>query len=172
MREFKRFARALAVFFAVIALIIVAGLWFFDAIGVSRPSHENLTAYFQTHRAAFEQLKNLALTNEGKVGILIETDDLDEQPFDVTRRRKYAEGLKQISRCALIGADKFEIKFICSGGGFSAISREWAKGVAFLPDGPRHVGEVVKSLDSITAQDDEFLKSIGGGWYLFYEDID
>jgi hypothetical protein len=66
-----------------------------------------------------------------------------------------------------IGIDRFQINFICSGGGFT-ISPSWMKGITYLPQGPDRIGDVVENLDAQKSRYGVWLKPIEGNWFLIY----
>lgn len=157
----------------VVCLIAVGAIlfWVIDPLYLKAPKDRELIKVFQDHRAAFEQLRQMA--TEDSVGYLTESD-LDTRLSD-TRRQKYKSLLSEIRPSLTVTADKGLVRFIfASGGGLLAIGPGWLKGIEYAPGSTAREGGILENLDqpASLAWGDVYLRQIEPNWFIIVQKID
>ena len=157
----------------VVCFIAVGALlfWVVDPLYLKAPKDRELIKVFQDHRAAFEQLRQMA--TEDSVSYLTESD-LDARLSDM-RRQKYKSLLSEIRPSLTVTTYKQSVRFIfASGGGLLAIGPGWLKGIEYLPGGTDREGVVLENLDqpASLATGDVYLRQIEPNWFVFVQKTD
>lgn len=153
----------------VVCLIAVGAIlfWVIDPLYLKAPKDRELIKVFQDHRAAFEQLRQMA--TEDSVGYLTESD-LDTRLSD-TRRQKYKSLLSEIRPSLTVTADKGLVRFIfASGGGLLAIGPGWLKGIEYSTDRKA----TMENLDQLAslATGGVYLRQIEPKWFIVFQKTD
>ena len=118
--------------------------WLADPLYLKAPKDRELIKVFQDHRAAFEQLRQMA--TEDSMGIFSESD-LDAGLGD-KRRQEYKSLLSEIRPGVLVAKDyDGRTRFIFAEGALLAIGPEWIKGIEYVPGSTAREGDVLKNLD-------------------------
>jgi hypothetical protein len=166
----SRLAKFSLLVIAVFAAIGGFLFWLADPLYLKAPTDEQLSRVFQTKRAAFEQLRQMAIEDSITY---VSASDLDSRLSD-DRKREYANRLSAINSGLIVTTDAQTVRFIFVVGGLSAIGSEWLKGIEYLPGGTDRAGVVVESLDrpDSLATGQVYLRQIDGDWYLFLQKTD
>jgi hypothetical protein len=90
------------------------------------------------------------------------------------RRNEYLKLFSDIGSGVDVRADYNGIvRFIYAGGGLSAISGGWLKGIEYVPVGIKYGAKVLPDLDKSSAlPDGVYLRPIEPGWYVVYQKTD
>jgi hypothetical protein len=174
--DFQRAGRTLflAAFGLALACCAVVALpfWMADPLRLSAPSDQTLIATFHDHRAAFEQLRQMAI------------EDAQHGPFNPfvekklpdSRRQKYRDLQYEIHVDNDVGAAGSDdtVRFEFSWGGLSAIGSEWRKGIEYIPGNKmEHAEELLPSLDKPSALPyGMYTREIEPNWFIYYDYID
>lgn len=161
---------ALGVFVCFIAVGATL-FWLADPLYLRAPKDRELIKVFQDHRAAFEQLQQMAV--EDSIWDLNEAH-LDAR-LDDKRKQEYKRLLSEIRLGLGAGRDYDEkTRFIFAAGGLSAIGPEWVKGIEYIPGSTAHVGDVVENLDqpASLAWGGMYLRQIEPKWFVFFQKTD
>jgi hypothetical protein len=137
-----------------------------DPMPSSFPHDAKLIEIFEQHREEFLRVAQLA-TQDAAIASSPTNDTLSE-----IRRKEYAQLLDRISPHVNLTLDPSRIVFWFAMSGILSIGPGSGKGIAFLPHGPAHVGQVVSSLDTDPGHDDVYLREIGNGWFIIFQRLD
>jgi hypothetical protein len=158
----------------VVACFIAIGallFWLADPLYLKAPKDRALITVFQDHRAAFEQLRQMAV--EDSIWDLNEAH-LDAR-LDDKRKREYKRLLSEIRPGLGAGRDyDGKTRFIFAVGGLSAIGPEWVKGIEYVPGSTDRVGPVLENLDqpASLAWGGVYLRQIEPKWFVFFQKTD
>ena len=157
----------------VVCIIAIGAIlfWVVDPLYLKAPKDRELIKVFQDHRAAFEQLRQMA--TEDSVSYLTESD-LDTRLRDM-RRQKYKRLLSEIRPSLTVRTDKQSVRFIfASGGGLLAIGPGWLKGLEYLPGSTNREGVVLENLDqpASLATGEVYLRQIEPNWFVIVQKTD
>jgi hypothetical protein len=130
-------------------------------------------AIFQNHRAAFEELRQMA-TEDSRTGPF--DPDLDRK-LPVSRQQKYNRLLSEIHPGLGMGAGGTDhvVRFNFGGGAVhSQIAPEWSKGIEYIPGDYKEYGwELVSDLDKPVALPyGVYVREIEQHWFIFYDYMD
>jgi hypothetical protein len=164
---FTKVALVLVVCFVAVGAIL---FWLADPLYLKAPKDRDLITVFQNHRAAFEQLRQMAV--EDSAGYLSESH-LDARLGD-KRRQDYKSLLSEIRPCRSMGGDNQTTRFIFAGGGLLAIGPGWAKGIEYIPGSTDRVGPIKENLDqpASLAMGGVYLHQIEPKWFVFFQQTD
>jgi hypothetical protein len=163
-----------------ICLGIVAGalalalflFWLADPLQLRSPRDMELIAIFREHRASFERLRQMATEDVRQVTYITEVDI--EGNISEARKQEYRRLLSEIYPKLRVSPDyDASVRFVFAGGGLSAISSGWLKGIANVPGNTRKYGDVIQDLDGSRAlPSGVYLRQIDSRWFLVYQQID
>ncbi len=168
-----RWNSVLAVTGSVLAvpILVAAMLWGDWKLG-QPPSDQQLLSNFARHKATFNELSRMALTDKNLSRVDYDwTDPSDTQKVGVSPERitKYRSLLESIGLHRGFSSDGVHsIEFISYGQG-SAMSSDEFKGYMYLMTPPK---QVLSSLDRCQPDEKngvEAYRHIEGHWYLYYE---
>lgn len=164
---FTKVVLGLVVCFIAIGAIL---FWMADPLYLKAPKDRELMTVFQNHRAAFEQLRQMA--TEDSLSYLSESD-LDAR-LSGTRRQKYKSLLSEIRPCRSVGRGYQTTRFIFAEGALLAIGPGWVKGIEYVPGSTDRVGDVLENLDqpSSLAMGAVYLRQIDPKWFIFFQKTD
>jgi hypothetical protein len=165
---FTKVALGLVVCFIAVGAI---HFWSADPLYLKAPKDRDLITVFQDHRAAFQQLRQMAV--EDSIWDLNEAH-LDAR-LDDKRKQEYKRLLSEIRPGLGAGRDyDGKTRFIFAGGGLLAIGPGWAKGIEYVPGSTDRVRPVLENLDqpSSLAMGGMYLRQIGPKWFVFFQKTD
>jgi hypothetical protein len=168
----------LLVGFVVICCAVAALLfWMADPFNLSAPADQKLIMLFHDHREAFEKLREMATEDLGRASYITQFDI--EGNINEARKQEYQTLLSEIYPRGLrypglqVGGGPDGVRFIFAGGGLSAISGGWLKGIEYHPENRRRIGTIVQNLDKAnTLPPDVYLREIEPNWYIVYQNLD
>jgi hypothetical protein len=133
------------------------------------PLDRNLIGNFEENRATFETLRRMATEDMHTESYFSESHLVAK--LGKSRQNKYLELIAKIHHGLVITVDyDGTVRFIFSGGGLSAISSGWLKGIEYVPDVSKPNGSVVPSLDNVkTLSEGVYLKQIDSHWFIVYQ---
>jgi hypothetical protein len=154
----------------LLACLVVGALvlWAADPLQIKAPSDPELIAFFQAHRVELERLRQM-VTEDMHAKSYFSESELDGTLLEA-RRQEY-RGLLKIKSGLIVTVnyDK-SVRFIFGIGGLSAIGPGWAKGIQFLPQGTKHIGVQVKTLDNErTLPVGVYLREIVPDWFILFQ---
>jgi hypothetical protein len=154
----------------VAALGSLVILWALDPLNLSAPSDRELLATFRDHREAFDRLRELA-ADQRTAGYLTATDT--SKDFDTNQKKEFEAILTGLSSHLIVTVDWPRVRFIFAGGGLSAISPGWLKGIQYIPDDEPLRAPLVANLDNAFKQRaGVYLRMIEPNWYILYQRTD
>jgi len=164
---FTKVALYLFLCFIAIGAILV---WLADPLYLKAPKDRELFTVFQDHRAAFEQLRQMA--TEDSVSYFSESH-LDTRLSD-TRRQKYKSLLSEIRHGLTVTTNKQSVRFIFASGGLFAIGPGWLKGIEYLPGSADREGAIAENLDHLAslATGGVYLRQIEPNWFVIVQKTD
>jgi hypothetical protein len=156
-----------SVLFCGIAALL---FWVADPYHLTAPSDQKLMTRFHDHRAAFEELRQMA------------TEDVRYGSFNLhygeklsgLRRQKYRQLLSEIRPCLNVMAGVDGVDFDFAWGGGSTIGPDWSKGIEYIPGDYKKSGfELLPDLDQPAAlPPGMYVREIEPHWFIFYNYID
>jgi hypothetical protein len=146
--------------------------WLADPLNLTAPSDQKLIASFQDHHEAFEKLRQMATEDLQQVSHISMSHV--EGKISEARKKEYKAVLSDIYPCQRVTVNyDASVRYICAGGGLSAISSGWMKGIEYLPGDYRNKGNIVQSLDNAhTLRPDVYLRQIEPKWFIVYQRTD
>jgi hypothetical protein len=143
------------------------------------PPDQKLLTSFHDHRAAFEELREMAANDSKQEGYFNES--LLTKKFPAARRQEYKHLKAEIhpSFDVIIwetanGPDNV-VRFVFAEGGLSAIGPEWTKGIEYIPgdDDDKDEAQLLPSLDKPGALPyGMYVREIEPHWFIFYNYMD
>lgn len=155
-------------FAAVFATFAVLFGWrAFSSQEVVMPSDDKVLGVFQAHRAELERLRQLATEDMHDTSYFSATNLPNSLP--ASRRNEYKNLLK-ISPGLQIGTNyDGTVRFIFASSG-QAIGAGWAKGIEFIPDMGKVIGNQRTTLDdSAKLPVGVYLRKLEPQWFLFFQ---
>lgn len=154
----------------VVACVVVGAivLRLTDPLQFKAPSDEDLIAVFQTHRADFERLRQMAVEDLHVKSYLSESELNGISPE--ARRQEYRSRLKSWPGLH-VGVNYDEsVRFIFADGGRLAVGPGWAKGIEFSPQGKKLIGQRVNTLNNERMLPaGVYLKELIPEWFILYQ---
>jgi hypothetical protein len=176
--KFKPVSKLLKVTLALVVVCSalfwsVPSLLFWMASPLRVPSDQKLMATFQDHRAAFDELREMA-TEDSRTGPF--DPDLDRE-LPVSRQQKYNRLRSEIKFGLGMGAggNDHVVRFtFASGAVHSQIAPEWSKGIEYIPGYYKVYGwELALNLDQLSAlPEGMYVREIEPHWFIFYDYMD
>jgi hypothetical protein len=156
--------------------------------GLKRPTDSALIGIFETHRATFERIQQMADADIRQAWELNLPGFEGSNPSS-PRRRKYDDLLSEIGSGVDVSTENNgSVRFDFAGVGTTAIGPDWSKGIEYLPGGsvihgsvylryktngvPRLqcVGDARSNLDVASKLPaDVYMRQIAPNWFLFYQ---
>jgi hypothetical protein len=133
------------------------------------PDDASLIEVFHSHRAAFDEVRQLAPHGAGssrlaKAGGLLDAAGASNDP----RLRQLQEEIGR--HTTVYSADDGMVKFTMARGGVLAVGPGWSKGIEFFPGDPKRAGSELADLDKAPSMPaDIYVRRLGDGWFLFYQ---
>jgi hypothetical protein len=155
--------------FLLVCFVLVAFIfWMKDPYNLSAPKDQELIAIFNDHHEAFERLRQMATEDSKSNHIYIKNSEIVGIK-DTLRRQEYRKLLSSINSDIRVVADEGNITFFFSGGGLSAISGGWGKGIASLPLIEKY-DTILPSLDHANMlPNGDYMRPIDGQWFIYYQ---
>jgi hypothetical protein len=153
----------------VLGAISASFFWLVDPMYLKAPSDHELTMIFQSHRVAFDKLRQMVTEDS----ITYVSESHIDGHLSGERIIEYKRLLSEIDPGLVITMSRFSVRFRFASGGLSAIGPEWMKGIEYTAD-PLREGVIVKSLDqpSSLAMGGVYLHQIEAKWYLILQKTD
>lgn len=168
----NRNSKFLIVIFSISLAGAAAGAFIYFSPGL--PSHSllpdaNLVATFQGRRVEFERLRQMT-TEDLNTESYFSESHLDSKLSDL-RRQEYRELIAKIQHGLIVTTDYDEtVRFVIAGGGVSAISPGWLKGIEYVPGSIEKKGTLLPGLDSAnTLPAGVYLREIEPHWFIVYQ---
>jgi hypothetical protein len=158
----------------LIAVAILLGgflFWLADPFFLTAPDDQRLVSVFQSHRAAFERLRQMAIEDDETY---LSASGLGER-LSAGRRQEYLNLLSEIRSGIVMTTDAQVVRFHFAGGGLSAIGPGWSKGIEYLPgDLSQREGVVSTELNhpASLSTGEVYLRMIEAHWFIFFQNID
>jgi hypothetical protein len=148
-----------------------AVFWMADPMNLRAPRDQKLVTSFHDHRTAFERLRQMA-TEDSEKGPYFSESFLDGR-LDEMRKREYRRLLFEIHPGLIATVNYGTVRFCFAGGGLSAISPGWGKGIEYVPGDYERKGRVVENLDEANKlPPGVYLRKIEPNWFIFYQRTD
>lgn len=165
-----------AIVFVVICFTLGAlSFWMIDPFNFRAPTDQKLLTVFHAHREAFDKLRQMVIEDEDRQGYFSESSLKDDKLFNESRRQEYKTLLSEIhpGLVVLIDGNGNVERFIFAGGGLSAISPGWLKGIEYVPGNYEKLGVVLPNLnDARKLPANVYLRPIEINWFLVYQRTD
>lgn len=144
-----------------------------DPLNVRAPSDEKLFAVFHRHFEAFESLRHMMM-EDVHLGPIVNVADLKGAKLDDSLKRKYIKLISEIDPHLELTIDNNNVaRFIFAGGGISAISPGWLKGIEYISGDIGKHGVVLTNLNKArTLAPGIYLRPIEARWFLVYQRTD
>ena len=150
-------------FVALCGIIVALGFWALDPLNFRAPKDQELISLFHDHRTAFNRLSQIVNKD------IAHGHGIDKQSPE------YKDLLSELHPDPMIipGGYGGNVIFIFAGGGLSAISSGWDKGIIYIPGSYERSGIIMQNLDAankLPAQ--RYLRKIEPNWFIFYHSSD
>jgi hypothetical protein len=157
---------------AVVLVVCLIGgglIWLIDPIYLRVPKDAVVSQYFESHRATFERLRDMAL-NDAHLASRFAANGLDEK-LGQDRSRQYQSLFAQLPPGVVVTTHRQSVRFIFATGGLLSIGSEWIKGIEYLPSASTDWGKSVNNLDDPAhlATGDVYLREVQPQWFLFLQ---
>jgi hypothetical protein len=170
--------------FVVVCCVLFCGIaallfWMADPYYLKAPSDQKLITRFLDHRAAFEELREMAADDSKQEGYF--NEHLLNKKFPWSRRQEYKHLKAEIYPSfdiiiwATVKGPNNVVRFVFAGGGLSAIGPEWTKGIEYIPgdDDDKDEAQLLPSLDQPGALPyGMYVREIEPHWFIFYNYMD
>jgi hypothetical protein len=143
--------------------------WFEDPLNLRAPKDQTLITWFYNHRQSFEKMLQM-VTEDSQKESYFSNSNLEGR-LDALRKQEYRNLLSEIGLGLIVTIDYDNtVRFIFAGGGLSAISSGWLKGIVYVAGHYEKKGIILQNLDKGAAlSPGVYLRQIEPKWLISYQ---
>lgn len=144
--------------------------WMADPLNLSAPSDKDLLTLFHDHRTAFERLRQMATEDLQQKNAVYYNQTASYGKLDEMRKQEYKHLLSEIHGHSVAPGYDGAVGFAFAGGGLSAISPGWSKGIVYIPGNYARGAHIVQNLDKANKlPPGVYLRQIEQNWFIVYQ---
>jgi hypothetical protein len=142
--------------------------WMVDPLNLRSPKDQTLLTLFHDHRPAFEELCQM-VTEDSPQDYYFSKSHLGER-LNEMRKQEYKRLLSEICPDLIVTiSPDGTARFIFAGGGLSAISAGWIKGIEYVPGSYEREGLIMQNLDKANRlPPGVYFRQIEPKWFIVY----
>jgi hypothetical protein len=147
--------------------------WMDDPLNLRAPKDQSLLTLFHDHRATFQKLRQMATEDLEQKNAVYYNQTASYGKLDEMRKQEYKHLLSEIHGHSVAPGYDGAVGFAFAGGGLSAISPGWSKGIVYLPGNYARGAHIVQNLDKANKLPaGVYLRQIESNWFIVYQRTD